>query len=274
VAEGQETAAYALQLSEHEKARFQFMAQRAVQREGDLMRGAGVVPGARVVDMGCGPGAMLVEIARIVGEGGQVVGVEPDPNARAAAAQAIADADLKNACVVEGSGTASGLDEGARDVVMIRHVLFHVGSRAQQVVAHAAALVRPGGHVYLVDTDLGAARLEPDGGGAVEIFRRYDAFQRSRGNDPGIGPRLHVLLAGAGLTVTAVEAWFNVVPAQILAESGGGPGVAAQQAMIAAGALTEEEVERFADARKRAFANPLARAFMAQFVAVGRRPNS
>jgi hypothetical protein len=82
------------------------------------------------------------------------------------------------------------------------------------------------------------------------------------------------VLAGAGLAVTAVEAWFNVVPARILAESGGGPGVAAQQAMIAVGALTEEEVERFAEARKKAFANPLARAFLAQFVAVGRRPDS
>lgn len=39
------------------------MAQRAMEREGGLMRGAGIVPGARIVDMGCGPGAMLVELA-------------------------------------------------------------------------------------------------------------------------------------------------------------------------------------------------------------------
>jgi hypothetical protein len=126
--------------------------------------------------------------------------------------------------------------------------------------------------VYLVDTDLSAARLEPDDAGAFEIFRRYDSFQRARGNDPGIGPRLHVLLAGAGLEVTAVDASFAVIPAPVLAMSGGGAATAAQHAMMAAGALTEDEVQHFARARELALANPLARAFMPQFVAVGRRP--
>jgi hypothetical protein len=195
-----------------------------------------------------------------------------DPTARAAATRAIDEAGLSNAHVVDGSGTASGLDEGGRDAVMIRHVLFHVGPQAQDVVAHAAALVHPGGHVYLVDTDMAAMRLEPDPDGAFVIFRRYDAFQRTRGNDPRIGPRLHVLLAAAGLEVTAVDASYAVVPAQVLRDSGGGAAAAARGAMVAAGALTEDEVDQFARARERAFANPLARAFLPQFVAVGRRP--
>jgi SAM-dependent methyltransferase len=272
VAQAQELAGYALQLSEQEKLRYQRMAQIAMLRETDLMRGAGAIPGARIVDMGCGPGAMLVELARIAGEGGEVVGVEPDPSARAAAAQAITDSGLTNARVIDGKGTSSGLDERAWDAVMVRHVLFHVGADAQDLVAHAAALVRPGGHVYLVDTDLGCARLEPDPAGAFEIFRRYAEFQRARGNNPGIGPRLHVLLAGAGLDVTAVDAWYAVIPASVLAAGGGGAAEAAQQTMMAAGALTEEDVEHFAEARARAFADPLARVFMPQFIAVGRRP--
>jgi SAM-dependent methyltransferase len=137
------------------------MAQMAMQREADLMRGAGVIPGARIVDMGCGPGAVLVELARIAGDGGEVVGVEPDPTARAAAAQAINESGLTNARVIDGKGTSSGLNEGVWDAVTVRHVLFHVGADAQDLVAHAAALVRPGGHVYLVDTDLGARGSSP-----------------------------------------------------------------------------------------------------------------
>ncbi len=272
MAQAQESAGYALHLSEQEKLRYRRMAELAMQREADLMRGAGVIPGARIVDMGCGPGAVLVELARIAGDGGEVVGVEPDPTARAAAAQAINDFGLTNARVIDGKGTSSGLDEGVWDAVMVRHVLFHVGADAQDLVAHAAALVRPGGHVYLVDTDLGGARCEPDPTGAFEIFRRYADFQRARANDPAIGPRLHVLLAGARLDVTAVDAWYAVIPASVLAASGGGAAVAAQRAMVAAGVLSEEDIEHFARARERAFADPLARVFMPQFVAVGRRP--
>ncbi len=268
----EEAPTYALQLSEQEKARFQHMARRALEREQDLMRRAGIVSGARVVDMGCGPGAMLVELARIAGDDGEAVGVEPDATARVTAAQALTDAGLANARVVDGRGTASGLAEGVWDAVMIRHVLFHVGQQAQEVVAHAAALVRPGGHVYLVDTDLGASRLEPDEAGAHEIIQRYAAFQRSRGNNPEIGPRLHVLLAGAGLEVTAVDAWFSVVPGAILVQGGGGAAAAAQHAMMAAGAMTEDEADQFARTRKQTFANPISYAFMPQFIAVGRRP--
>jgi tRNA A58 N-methylase Trm61 len=113
VAEGQEPADYALQLSEHEKGRYQRMAQRAMEREGDLMRGAGVVSGARVVDMGCGPGAMLVELARIAGDGGEDVGIESDPTARAAAAQAIADARLSPPRQRRRPGSGSSLEVGA-----------------------------------------------------------------------------------------------------------------------------------------------------------------
>lgn len=265
-------AAYALRLSEQEKTRYRRMAEHAVEREAELLRRAGIVGGAGVVDIGCGPGAMLVQLARLVGEGGEAVGVEPDPVARDAAVRAIADAELGNARVVEGNGTASGLVEGTWDAVMVRHVLFHVGSQAQDVVRHGAALVRPGGHVYLTDTDVGAMHIAPDDGGARELFTRYADFQRARGNNPQIGPRLHVLLAEAGLALVAVEAWYAVLPAQILAGADGGAATAAQQAMMAAGALTEEEAQQYALARERTFANPITHAFMPQFVAVGRRP--
>lgn len=68
------------------------------------------------------------------------------------------------------------------------------------------------------------------------------------------------------------DASYAVVPPQVLARSNGGAATAAQHAMMAAAALTEQEVQHFAQARERAFANPLAHVFLPQFVAVGRRP--
>jgi hypothetical protein len=43
-------------LSDAELARYRAMAAHALAREGELWTAAGIVPGARVVDLGCGPG--------------------------------------------------------------------------------------------------------------------------------------------------------------------------------------------------------------------------
>jgi precorrin-6B methylase 2 len=265
-----EPAAYALRISDAEVDRYRTMAARALEREAATLQRAGVAAGARIVDVGCGPAAMLVELARIAGSAGEVVGIEPDPASRAVAEQNVAAAQLGNARVIDGRGDATGLPESAWDVVMMRHVLFHVGAQAPALVAHAAALVRPGGCVYLVDTIGDANRI----GAAVEVddaqMRRYADFQRSRGNDPNTGLRLHVLLAQAGLEVTDHEAWFNLMPASRVAHAG--PLSSARDAMLAAGAITAEEAQRFDAERARAAADPLARVFVTNVVAVGRRP--
>lgn len=263
---------YALRISDNERMRFRMMAQRAVEQESGRWAAAGIVPGARVADVGCGPGAVLVQLAPIVGRHGEVVGVEPDPASRAAAEEEIAGAGLGNARVVEGSGTATGLPPDSFDAVMMRHVLFHVGSAAPDVVRHCAALLKPGGHLYLVDTDAEAMRPsipdpDPD---ALDLQRRYREFQRSRGCNISIGPQLGSLLLDAGLEITERSAWYNVVPGHIVAT--GGPLVAAIPAMIAAGAATEADATRWRAAVARVAAIPGAVFFTPIFVAVGRKP--
>lgn len=94
---------YALRLSDAERTRYRHMAAAAVQGEGPRWARAGVVPGARVADVGCGPGAVLVELARLVGGDGRAVGVEPDPSARAAARQELDAAGTTWADVVAGT---------------------------------------------------------------------------------------------------------------------------------------------------------------------------
>jgi len=263
---------YALHLSEDERKRFRMMAARARNEEGALWAAAGVRSGAHVADIGCGPGAVLVELARIVGDDGEIIGVEPDPVARAAADEEIGAAGLHTVRVVEGTGTASTLAEGSFDTVMVRHVLFHVGPAAPAVVDHCALLLRPGGHLYLVDTDADASRIaladpDPD---AADLAVRYRTFQEGRGCNIGIGPLLGPLLLSAGLELIERVAYYQVVPAAVL--STGGPLVAAIPAMIAAGAATVADEERWRAGLRRVAAIPGAALFVPLFIAVGRRP--
>ena len=76
---------YALRLSDDELGRYRMMAARARAEEGDLWDRARIVPGSGVADVGCGPGAMLVALAEVVGPTGRVTGIDADPAAVGAA---------------------------------------------------------------------------------------------------------------------------------------------------------------------------------------------
>ena len=71
-----EGSGYSLALSDQEVERYRFMAQLARDSEADELAGAGIVPGASVADIGCGPGLMLLELADMVGPSGSVSGVD------------------------------------------------------------------------------------------------------------------------------------------------------------------------------------------------------
>ena len=261
---------YTLALSEPERMRYRMMAGLARENEADLWEYAGIVPGARVADVGCGPGAVLTEIAQIVGPEGTVVGVEPGQPAREAAREELDSFGLEHVEVRAGDGEATGLDPGAWDCVMMRHVLTHTGDAAERIVAHLATLLAPGGHLYLVDVDLDATRSSPADPDIQHQFERYAVFHRGLGNDVRMGARLGALMRAAGLEVAEHRGTFQRIPAMLLTE--GGPLVSAQDAMIAEGVLPADEVDAWDAARQRFAAQPDAEMWFASFIAIGRKP--
>lgn len=264
------TDGYTLRLTEAERTRYRGMAELARRDEGDRWARCGIVPGARVADVGCGPGAVLLELARLVGPAGRAVGVEPEPAARTAAREELDAAGLSWVEVVPGTGSDSSLDAGSWDCVMMRHVLIHTGGAVAEIVGHLASLTRPGGFVYLVDTDLDGARTTPADTDIAAQHQGYAKFHRARGNDVRMGPRLPELLADAGLEVVETAGAYACIPGALMAL--GGPLRAAQDAMVDAGALDHAEAARWEQARQRFARLRGSLVWMPQFIAVGRRP--
>jgi ubiquinone/menaquinone biosynthesis C-methylase UbiE len=62
---------YTYRLSGAELARYRAMAAHALAREEILWTAAGIVPGARVVDLGCGPGTFLADLAERAARAGR-----------------------------------------------------------------------------------------------------------------------------------------------------------------------------------------------------------
>lgn len=105
-------------------------------------------PGERVLDVGCGAGAVTVPAAQAVGAAGSVVGVDIAPGmvqrcAASAAAQGLAQVEVS-----VGDATAPPV-QGPFDVVASSLVLFFLSDPAAALRSWHA-LLRPGGRVGVV----------------------------------------------------------------------------------------------------------------------------
>jgi SAM-dependent methyltransferase len=260
---------YALTVSPEEVQRYRFMAERARHLEADLWEQAGIVEGATVADVGCGPAATSVVLAEIVGPRGRVIGVERDESALAAARVVVEHSGAGNVELRRAAADATGLEPGSVDVVVMRHVLAHNAATEQQIVDHLATLARPGGSVYLVDIDATASRALGLDADLADLQDRYVEFHARRGNDLQVGLRLGRLLSAAGLEVTTHAGRYSVLEAP----SGLRPPMwAARDAMLADGVVSEADIARWAAAFERwdsAVERPTL--FMPLFMAIGRR---
>jgi SAM-dependent methyltransferase len=262
---------YPLELDQAEVERYRTMAEAARQAEAELWEPAGIVAGARVADVGCGPGAMLPALAAAVGPDGRVTAVDADPEAVAAARALVAAAGLGNVAVRQGRAEETGLAAGSLDVVMLRHVLAHNGGAEDTIVAHLAALLRPGGCLYLVDADLTAIRVIPEAEhpDLVDLQERYLAFRAARGDDNAAGLRLAERLVRAGLELVEFHGRYVIREVSPGLRS---PAWVAREAMVAAGMATAEDLRRWDQAFEATARRPPT-FFAPMLTAIGRRPN-
>ncbi len=97
-------------------------------------------PGGRVCDLGCGHAKYLMKFKEL---GFDVIGVDPDPAARALAAEA-------GVRVEPGTGedVPESLPDGAFDLVIMTHSLEHCRD-PRKALDNAFRLTRPGGFCYI-----------------------------------------------------------------------------------------------------------------------------
>ena len=238
---------YALELDDTAVRRFVAAARLAGQAERDEWADAGITAGAAVADVGCGPGAVTALLGQRVAPGGRVVGIDSDPAALAAARRLAGDSGVANVSFGQGDAASTGLAPGAFDVVMLRHVLGHNGGRQREIVDHLRSLLRAGGCLYLVDTDLTGLRIFPPDPGLRDMWRRYADFQVSRGNDVSAGLSLADLLSRAGLEPAGFRGRYDIFREKGLR----GPAWEARDAMSAAGFARPEDLVSWQEAFER-----------------------
>jgi SAM-dependent methyltransferase len=151
-----------------------------------------VPPAARVLEVGCGTGAVTRVLARRPGVA-EAVGVDPSPVFVARAGELAAG--LGNTSFEEGDGRALRFGDGGFDVVVCHTVLCHV-PEPERVLAEAFRVLRPGGTVAVCDGDYATTTVAL--GEADPLQDCIEAVKAEFLNDPWLVRRLPALLRSAG----------------------------------------------------------------------------
>lgn len=135
-----------------------------------LASDAGIAPGDRVLDLGCGPGTLARSAAALAGNTGLVIGLDSSPEMVVRAQQHGVDARY-------GDAADADFTDGSFDVVVSALALHHVDvPDRDKVMAEAFRVLAPGGRVLFAEF------VPPFGGLGMAVARR--GFGEQIADDP------------------------------------------------------------------------------------------
>ena len=183
-------------IGEDEVARLEIQGAALAPATRMIFAEAGIRPGMRVLDLGCGAGDVTFVAAGLVGPGGFVVGVDRSPDALARARLRAEQRGLAQVRFVEGdlNDPAPG---GPFDAIVERLVLWTVPDPAA-LLRKQATVLRPGGLVVPIEEDLSTIRSLPETAFGTQVKSwLVEAFAKA--GMVMVGHRLWAIIEEAGL---------------------------------------------------------------------------
>jgi len=157
---------------------------------------AGIKPGMRVADIGCGAGITSVILHELVSPHGTVVGVDSSPTRIEHARRCYGNRGLEFKCCDILSPLT---DLGEFDFIWVRFLLEYYRSESFEIVRNLNGILKPGGILCLIDLDHNSLnhygmsqRLEQTISTAMKTLEETANF------DPYIGRKLYSFLYDLG----------------------------------------------------------------------------
>jgi len=214
-------------------------AESEVAVRDEYVRLLGVAPGERVLDVGCGSGAVTRTLAQRVAPGGRVTGVDTSSALLKVTRELAEKNGLANLIELQqGDCRALPFPDASFDAVLAATTLSHVPD-PQRAIREMVRVTRPGGRVAVFDVD-GDLTLfaHPD----RELTRRIVAAYSDVGwVNSWVGRELPGLLAGHGIVNVKTRAFMPL-------EAGGYYANRAERSAEGAaksGAITGDELARW-----------------------------
>jgi SAM-dependent methyltransferase len=166
-----------------------------------------LAPGMNVLDVGCGPGSISADLARLV-RPGRVLAIDNVASIVEQAQAQVTDHGTDNIEFAVTDAYELDLPADSFDVVHAHQVLQHL---SQPVVAltEMRRVCRPQGIVAARDADYGAMTWYPADPALDRWLELYHDVTHSNGAEPDAGRRLHAWARQAGFTdvTTSASVW-------------------------------------------------------------------
>jgi SAM-dependent methyltransferase len=190
-----------------------FMAARSFGSYGEFIRPY-IKPGMKVLDCGCGPGAISVGLAEAVGPAGHVIGVDSGQSQiEVAKARATPNLKFEVASVYE-----LPFDDSTFDLVF-SHALFEHLADPVHGIAEIQRVLRPGGIAGLCSPDWGGFILSPTDDRVETAITGYRMLQEKNGGQTLAGRQLGPWLTAGGLATQKIHARYECYPdSRLIAE--------------------------------------------------------
>jgi SAM-dependent methyltransferase len=169
-------------------------------------------PHMQILDVGCGPGTITLDLAELVPEG-QVTGIDADAGVLEQAEAAAEERGVGNVRFETADLYALPYEDASFCVVHAHQVLQHVGDQVG-ALREMRRVCKPGGLVAARDADYGGMFWYPEIPGMDEWQDLYRRVARGNGGEPDAGRRVHAWARQAGFTDVAVtnSTWCYSTP--------------------------------------------------------------
>lgn len=224
-----------------------------------LLLRAGIKRGMRVADLGCGVGMVTQLLAELVGPTGEVVGVDFSA-AQIEQARALLPSHLSNVKFVQASATDTGLARESFDLVYSRFLLIHL-TNPELALHEMHQLLKRNGILVCEDGDLTSAGSEPQS--KLQAFAKlFGGLGPKWGVDYTLGRRLFRMVLDADFSdadISFNQPVFAKGEQKRLLELSVAE---AAPAFVAAGLITNEELDQTLNEMQRLAADETVLALM------------
>jgi len=174
---------------------------------GYILKQSGLKSGDTVLELGCGTGRLLADLAGTAGASGHVFGLEPQPSLAKEAERFISEQHLAAiARVLTGHAEEITLPDASVDSCVAQTVLIHIpATLLPRVLAEVKRVLKPGGKFITVDQDGDTWVIDHPNRAVTRKIVQFNSDYRYA--DGWTGRYLRRLLRQNGFQDVQVQAW-------------------------------------------------------------------